>query len=262
MNLSGNTGVPAKNTKLSAVDVHKSFGDVHVLRGVSLDVEDAELVCLIGPSGGGKSTFLRTLNGLETIDRGTVRIDDDLLAGHDADERSTSKKQLRQTRSRTGMVFQQFNLFANMSVLDNVMSGPVYVNKVSRAEARDNAHQLLAMVGLANKAASYPGGLSGGQQQRVAIARALALRPEVMLFDEPTSALDPEMVNEVLDVMVKLREEGMTMVVVTHEMGFAKAAADRVGLIADGVICEIACPSELFDSPQHNRTKTFLEKVL
>ncbi|WP_405730737.1 amino acid ABC transporter ATP-binding protein [Streptomyces sp. NBC_01537] len=247
-------------TVVEAHQVRKSYGDVEVLKGIDLTVLRGEVVLVLGPSGGGKSTFLRTLNHLETPDSGTVRICGERIG---YGERGALREgRIAVQRRRTGMVFQQFNLFPNMTALDNVASGPVHVNGVPKSEARAAASELLAMVGLADKTGSYPAQLSGGQQQRVAIARALAMRPELLLFDEPTSALDPEMVGEVLDVMVRLREEGMTMIVVSHEMGFARAAADRVVFISDGLVVEDKAPDLFFSAPEHERTRQFLDRIL
>lgn len=249
---------------VDAAGVHKSFGDLQVLKGIDLQVRRGEVVCILGPSGGGKSTFLRTLNCLETIDEGSIRVCGERVGFRDGQvsAKRLHEKDIAKQRRHAGMVFQQFNLFGNMNALDNVSSGPIHVLGVDKAQARDDARALLKRVGLADKAAAYPLQLSGGQQQRVAIARALAMKPALMLFDEPTSALDPEMVKEVLDVLFELRREGMTMILVTHEMGFARAAADCVALIADGMIAEVASPSEFFTSPKSERTKQFLEKVL
>ncbi|MEV6591023.1 amino acid ABC transporter ATP-binding protein [Streptomyces acidicola] len=247
-------------TVVEASQVRKSYGDVEVLKGIDLTVRQGEVVLVLGPSGGGKSTFLRTLNHLETPDSGTVTICGERIGYGDKGALGESRIALQ--RRRTGMVFQQFNLFPNMTALDNVAAGPVHVNRVPRAEARAAAGELLAMVGLADKTGNYPAQLSGGQQQRVAIARALAMRPQLLLFDEPTSALDPEMVGEVLDVMVRLREEGMTMIVVSHEMGFARAAADRVVFISDGVVVEDKSPDLFFAAPEHQRTRQFLDRIL
>jgi ABC-type polar amino acid transport system ATPase subunit len=239
---------------ISVSDLHKSFGKLEVLKGISCEVSDREVVCVIGPSGSGKSTFLRCLNLIESITSGTVTIN-----GHDLNSSSTNRNLVRQD---VGMVFQSFNLFPHMSVLNNVMLAPMKVSKISRAEALTTAEALLAKVGLSEKADVYPSKLSGGQMQRVAIARALAMGPTVMLFDEPTSALDPETVGEVLGVMKNLAQEGMTMMVVTHEMGFAREVADRVIFMDDGVIVEEGSPKEIFERPQHQRTQTFLSKVL
>ncbi|MBK3564203.1 amino acid ABC transporter ATP-binding protein [Streptomyces sp. MBT62] len=247
-------------TVVEARQVRKSYGGVEVLKGIDLTVRRGEVVLVLGPSGGGKSTFLRTLNHLEIPDSGTVTICGERI-GY-GEKGALRERRIAVQRRRTGMVFQQFNLFPNMTALDNVASGPVHVNGVSKAEARVAAGELLAMVGLADKTGSYPAQLSGGQQQRVAIARALAMRPELLLFDEPTSALDPEMVGEVLDVMVRLREEGMTMIVVSHEMGFARAAADRVVFIADGTVVEDKSPDLFFSAPEHARTRQFLDRIL
>ena len=235
-------------------DLHKKFGTNEVLRGIDCRVEEQEVVCLIGPSGSGKSTFLRCLNGLETITSGEVTVN-----GHVVSDRKTDINTVRQ---QVGMVFQHFNLFPHLKVLDNIMLAPVKVAGVSREEARDKAVNLLAKVGLKDKTHAYPASLSGGQQQRVAIARALAMDPKVMLFDEPTSALDPEIVGEVLAVMQDLAREGMTMVVVTHEMGFARQVADRAIFMDGGVIVEEGSPSQVFGDPQHPRTQNFLSKVL
>jgi glutamate transport system ATP-binding protein len=234
--------------------VNKWFGDLHVLRDVSLTVDRGEVVVVIGPSGSGKSTLCRAVNRLETINSGSIRFD--------GRELPDEGRALARLRSEVGMVFQSFNLFAHMSVLENVMLGPVKVRKESKAVARERALSLLDRVGIANQADKLPVQLSGGQQQRAAIARALAMQPKAMLFDEPTSALDPEMVGEVLDVMTSLAKEGMTMIVVTHEMGFARAAADRVAFMADGQLVEQAPPAEFFGNPRSERARDFLSKVL
>lgn len=240
--------------KVEVKDLHKNFGELTVLKGINLEVEDREVVCMIGPSGSGKSTFLRCINALEETSGGTIIVD-----GYEI----TDKKQnINKIRENIGMVFQQFNLFPHMSVLKNIMMAPIDRKKKTKEEAEKKARQLLAAVGLAEKADEYPLNLSGGQQQRVAIARALAMEPDIMLFDEPTSALDPEMVGEVLNVMKKLAEDGMTMIVVTHEMGFAREVADRVVFMDGGVIVEQGTPEQVFGSPQHERTKAFLDKVL
>ena len=235
-------------------NLHKSFGQSEVLKGIDCDVQKSEVVCVIGPSGSGKSTFLRCLNMLEEITSGDVVVD-----GHNLRDPQTDINLLR---TEVGMVFQQFNLFPHKSVIENIMLAPLKVRKVSREDARVRALALLEKVGLRDKADSYPRQLSGGQQQRVAIARALAMEPKVMLFDEPTSALDPELVGEVLGVMKQLALEGMTMVVVTHEMGFAREVADRVMFMDEGVIVEEGEPERIFTEPQSERTKTFLDKVL
>ena len=243
-----------RSTMISVQGLRKHFGELEVLKGIDAEIAESEVVCVIGPSGSGKSTFLRCLNFLEKFDDGTVTI-----CGH---QLSKAKTNLNLVRRDVGMVFQSFNVFPHMKVLDNVMLAPVKVAKVDKAEARDRAMALLAKVGLTEKADVYPSKLSGGQQQRVAIARALAMQPKVMLFDEPTSALDPETVGEVLAVMKALAEEGMTMVVVTHEMGFAREVADRVLFMDHGLIVEQGTPRELFENPQHGRTQAFLSKIL
>ncbi|MBQ6455664.1 MAG: amino acid ABC transporter ATP-binding protein [Mogibacterium sp.] len=230
----------------------KSFGDLEVLKGIDQNVDEGEVLCIVGPSGSGKSTMLRCINRLEEPTGGEIYIDGELI----------TEKNLDRIRTKMGMVFQQFNLFPHMSVLDNLTCGPINVKKENKADAEKKALDLLARVGLADKADQFPRNLSGGQQQRVAIARALAMDPEVMLFDEPTSALDPEMVGEVLDVMKTLAREGMTMVVVTHEMGFAKEVADKVIFMDGGYIVEQGTPEEVLSNPQMDRTKDFLSKVL
>ncbi|WP_375804490.1 amino acid ABC transporter ATP-binding protein [Arsenicicoccus cauae] len=234
--------------------VNKHFGDLHVLRDIDLTVHEGEVVVLIGPSGSGKSTLCRTINRLETIESGSISID-----GRPLPEEG---KALAQLRSDVGMVFQSFNLFAHKTILDNVTLGPTKVRGVGRKDAEARARQLLDRVGVGHQADKYPAQLSGGQQQRVAIARSLAMDPKVMLFDEPTSALDPEMINEVLDVMTQLARSGMTMIVVTHEMGFARKAADRVVFMSDGRIVEQATPEQFFTNPQSDRAKDFLGKIL
>ncbi|MGW1741151.1 amino acid ABC transporter ATP-binding protein [Nocardia sp. NPDC001965] len=241
----------------------KAYNDLVVLDGIDFSVSKGEVVLLLGPSGSGKSTLLRTLNCLETIESGTVRVCGEMIGFTDDDRRrSLPETQLAKQRRRTGMVFQSFNLFPMMTALDNVASGPRHVLGTPKDLARRQARELLDLVGLGDKGDNYPSQLSGGQQQRVAIARALAMKPEVMLFDEPTSALDPEMVKEVLDVMIRLRDEGMTMVVVSHEMGFAKAAADRIVFMSDGKIVEDAGPDQFFGNPQNPRTRQFLRQIL
>ena len=234
-------------------NLHKAFGEVEVIKGVNLHIEPQEVVALIGPSGSGKSTLLRCMNYLEEPTAGKVTV-----AGTPLDGEANINK----VREEVGMVFQRFNLFPHMTALENIMLAPMKVKKVSRDDAAKKAKELLERVGLADKADNYPGQLSGGQQQRVAIARALAMEPKVMLFDEPTSALDPEMVGEVLDVMRSLAKEGMTMVIVTHEMGFAREVADRVLFVDDGQVLEQGAPQDLFEHPQQERTKNFLSKVL
>ena len=240
--------------KIEVTDLHKSYGDNEVLKGISLQVKPSEVVCMIGPSGSGKSTFLRCLNKLEAPDSGHIIID-----GYDIADPKTNIDLVRQN---IGMVFQHFNLFPNMSVLENITLAPVQLKKMTKEEAKTAALKYLERVGLSDKADANPTSLSGGQKQRVAIARALAMKPDVMLFDEPTSALDPEMVGDVLEVMQELAREGMTMVIVTHEMGFAKRVANRVIFFHDGVIREEGTPEEIFDHPQHPDTQNFLEKVL
>jgi polar amino acid transport system ATP-binding protein len=232
----------------------KYFGKVKALKNVSLEVATGEVVLIIGPSGSGKSTLLRSINRLERLTSGEVWLDDEQLTHHASD--------IRRIREEIGMVFQNFNLFPHLSALDNIALGPIHVKRMTRVEAHHVAQELLARVGLAEKADAYPDELSGGQQQRVAIARALAMSPKVMLFDEPTSALDPEMIKEVLDVMLALAKEGMTMVVVSHEMGFARAAASRCIFMDEGQIVEEGTPDRLFSAPTQERTKLFLSKVL
>lgn len=237
---------------IKATDIHKEFNGLHAVKGVDLTVEDGEVLCIIGPSGSGKSTLLRCLNMLETPDSGEVEVDG---------VRVTTEN-LAQMRARMAMVFQNFNLFSHLSVLDNITIAPVHVKGIAKDKAAAKAMELLKLVGLADKADAYPRSLSGGQKQRVAIARALAMDPEIILFDEPTSALDPEMVGEVLDVMKKLAEEGMTMLVVTHEIGFAREVADDVIFMADGQIVESGTAEQIFENPVCERTRDFLRKVL
>ncbi|PRZ35237.1 amino acid ABC transporter ATP-binding protein (PAAT family) [Antricoccus suffuscus] len=234
--------------------VNKWYGDLHVLKDVNLDVNRGEVVVVLGPSGSGKSTLCRCINRLETIGEGEIVIDGKILP--------EEGKELAALRAEVGMVFQSFNLFAHKSILDNVTLGPIKVKKMSKKDAEEEGMKLLDRVGIGNQASKMPAQLSGGQQQRVAIARSLAMHPKVMLFDEPTSALDPEMVQEVLDVIVQLAKEGMTMVVVTHEMGFAHKAADRVIFMADGQIVEQAPPDEFFSNPKSDRARDFLGKIL
>lgn len=234
--------------------VNKHYGSLHVLKDINLEVGKGEVIILLGPSGSGKSTLCRTINRLETIDSGSISIDGKILP--------EEGKELANLRAEVGMVFQSFNLFAHKSILDNVTLGPRKVRGLSKSEAEEEAMTLLRKVGVDSQAQKMPAQLSGGQQQRVAIARALAMRPKVMLFDEPTSALDPEMVNEVLDTMVNLAREGMTMIVVTHEMGFARRAADRIVFLANGEIVEQATPDEFFSNPKSDRAKDFLGKIL
>ncbi|MFI9817043.1 amino acid ABC transporter ATP-binding protein [Saccharothrix variisporea] len=234
--------------------VDKFFGPLHVLKQVNLEVPKGQVVVVLGPSGSGKSTLCRTINRLEPINAGTIEVDGQPLPAEG--------KELARLRADVGMVFQSFNLFAHKSIVDNVMLAPVKVRKTPSAQARKTAMELLERVGIANQAEKFPAQLSGGQQQRAAIARALAMKPKVMLFDEPTSALDPEMVQEVLDVMTTLAREGMTMLVVTHEMGFARKAADRVIFMADGEVVEDSTPEDFFSAPKSNRAKDFLGKIL
>ena len=234
--------------------VNKHFGALHVLKDIDLSVDAGEVVVVIGPSGSGKSTLCRAINRLETIDSGSISLDGKPLP--------QEGKELARLRADVGMVFQSFNLFAHKTILDNVTLGPIKVRGLSKADAEKKATALLERVGVAHQAAKYPAQLSGGQQQRVAIARALAMDPKVILFDEPTSALDPEMINEVLDVMTALATSGMTMVVVTHEMGFARRAADRVVFMADGELVETAAPEDFFTAPKSDRARDFLSKIL
>ncbi|MCQ6281294.1 amino acid ABC transporter ATP-binding protein [Bacillus sp. EB600] len=239
---------------ISVKKLRKSFGNVEVLKDINAEIQEKEVICVIGPSGSGKSTFLRCLNRLEEITGGEV-----VINGHNITD---PKININKVRQDVGMVFQQFNLFPHKTVLENITLGPIKVRGISKAEAEKIAYDLLDKVGLQEKANSYPGELSGGQKQRVAIARALAMNPKIMLFDEPTSALDPEMVGEVLEVMKQLAKEGMTMIVVTHEMGFAREVGDRVIFMDGGYIVEENKPNELFSNPHHERTKAFLSKVL
>ena len=234
--------------------VEKHYGDLHVLKDINLTVRKGEMLVIVGPSGSGKSTMCRTINRLETIDSGDIRIDGKPLP--------QEGKELAKLRAEVGMVFQSFNLFANKTILENVTLAPIKVRHMDKKEAEDLAMDLLGRVGVASQASKMPSQLSGGQQQRVAIARALAMQPKVMLFDEPTSALDPEMVNEVLDVMVELAHEGMTMLCVTHEMGFARKVADKVVFMADGQILEQSTPDDFFEHPKTDRAKDFLSKIL
>ena len=239
---------------ISIAGVNKYYGDYHALRDINLEIPAGQVVVILGPSGSGKSTLCRTINRLETIDSGEIRINGKLLP--------EEGKELTRLRAEVGMVFQQFNLFSHMPIRDNVTLAPLKVRKISKAEARERADKLLARVGIAEQADKYPAQLSGGQQQRVAIARALAMDPKVMLFDEPTSALDPEMINEVLDVMTDLAKGGMTMVCVTHEMSFARRVADRILFMAEGSIVEDADPETFFTNPQSDRAKDFLAKIV
>ena len=244
--------------------VRKRFGRLEVLKGVSLEVGKGEVLCILGPSGSGKSTFLRCINHLEKIDGGRLWVDGTLVGYRQQGAKiyELRDSEVCRERSEIGMVFQRFNLFGHMTAIENVIEAPVHVRKVAKAQARREGSELLERVGLADKLDAYPYQLSGGQQQRVAIARALAMHPKLMLFDEPTSALDPELVGDVLAVMRRLASEGMTMVVVTHEMGFAREAADRVVMMDDGVIVEEGTPEEFFRSPREERTRQFLAKIL
>jgi polar amino acid transport system ATP-binding protein len=249
---------------VQAEGVRKAFGSIEVLRGIDLQVDLGEVFCVIGPSGSGKSTFLRCINHLEKIDAGRLYVDGELVG---YEQRGTKLYELKdreicRKRAEIGMVFQRFNLFAHMTVLENLIEAPIRVRKEARQSAIEHGWSLLERVGLAEKATSYPRQLSGGQQQRVAIARALAMRPKLMLFDEPTSALDPELVNEVLDAMRALTSDHMTMIVVTHEMGFAREVGDRLAFMDDGVILEVGRPREVLANPKHPRTQSFLSKVL
>ena len=246
--------MPTTQPLVSVEGVNKWFGDLHVLQNINLTVSQGEVVVVIGPSGSGKSTLCRTINRLEPIDEGTIRVDGQILP--------EEGKALAALRAEVGMVFQSFNLFAHKTILENVTLGPLKVRKMGKKDAEELAMKLLKRVGVESQAKKYPAQLSGGQQQRVAIARSLAMNPKVMLFDEPTSALDPEMINEVLDVMTGLAKEGMTMIVVTHEMGFARKAADRVIFMSDGQIVEEATPEEFFTSPRSERARDFLSKLL
>ncbi|WP_311198423.1 amino acid ABC transporter ATP-binding protein [Corynebacterium sanguinis] len=248
---------------IQAENVWKSFGSLDVLKGIDLTVEPGSVTCLIGPSGSGKSTFLRCVNHLEKVTAGRLYVDGELIGYrerggtlYEMSERDAAKQ-----RRDIGMVFQQFNLFGHRTVLDNIMEAPIHVKGVPAAKAKERAMELLAMVGLESKAGAYPIQLSGGQQQRVAIARAVAMEPKLMLFDEPTSALDPELVGEVLSVMKRLAEDGMTMLVVTHEMNFAREVADKVAFMADGRIVEYGAPAQVLDNPQQERTQSFLSTL-
>lgn len=244
----------AATAKVIVNDLKKSFGKNEVLKGIDLTINQGEVVCIIGPSGSGKSTFLRCLNRLEDINGGEVLVDGTNIADKTID--------INKARQNIGMVFQHFNLFPHLSVLENITLAPTELGKTQKDASKEQALSLLEQVGLADKAEAFPNSLSGGQKQRVAIARALAMNPDIMLFDEPTSALDPEMVGDVLNVMKDLAKEGMTMVVVTHEMGFAREVADRVIFMDGGYVVEEGKPEDIFSNPQHNRTKEFLDKVL
>jgi polar amino acid transport system ATP-binding protein len=249
---------------VKAEAVHKSYGRLEVLRGIDLEVYPKEVMCMIGPSGSGKSTFLRCINHLEKIDAGRLSVDGDLVGYRQRGDKlhELADREICRKRSEIGMVFQRFNLFPHMTALENIVEAPIRVKKESRAAAVARARGLLDRVGLADKVDDYPNQLSGGQQQRVAIARALAMQPKLMLFDEPTSALDPELVGDVLDVMRSLAKDGMTMVVVTHEMGFAREVGDSLVFMDGGVIVETGKPRDVLANPQHDRTRAFLSKVL
>jgi polar amino acid transport system ATP-binding protein len=249
---------------VKAEAVHKNFGRLEVLRGIDLEVWPREVMCMIGPSGSGKSTFLRCINHLEKIDAGRLSVDGELVGYRQHGDKLYELRdaEVCRKRSEIGMVFQRFNLFPHMTVLENVIEAPILVKRENRAVAAERGRRLLERVGLAEKISGYPNQLSGGQQQRVAIARALAMQPKLMLFDEPTSALDPELVGEVLDVMRGLAEDGMTMVVVTHEMGFAREVGDTLVFMDGGVVVEAGKPREVLTKPQHERTRSFLSKVL
>ena len=251
-------------SEVQFLNVHKDFSGMEVLKGINFTVESGQVACLIGPSGSGKSTLLRCVNHLETTSSGTILVGGRMIGYEVHGDRliEAHQKDINKRRSRIGMVFQSFNLFGHMTALENVMMGPVKLLKVPKAQAEAEARELLAKVGLADRTGHYPAQLSGGQQQRVAIARALSMKPDLMLFDEPTSALDPELVGEVLDVMKALARDGMTMIVVTHEMGFAREVADVVAFMDGGVIVEAGDPTEIISRPQHERTKAFLSKVL
>ena len=249
---------------VQASNVHKRFGSIEVLKGIDMMVERGEVTCLIGPSGSGKTTLLRCINHLEQISGGRLYVDGVLVGYHQRGEKlhELRPREAAKQRRDIGMVFQHFNLFPHMTALQNIIEAPTRVKRQSKGEAEETAYALLKRVGLEDKAKTYPAQLSGGQQQRVAIARALAMKPKLMLFDEPTSALDPELVGEVLDVMKQLANDGMTMIVVTHEMGFAREVADKLVFMDDGVVVEAGNPREVLANPQHERTKAFLSKVL
>lgn len=249
---------------VEARGVRKQFGSTEILKGVNLRVQRGSVTCLIGPSGSGKTTFLRCINHLEKVDAGRLYVDDQLIGYEERNDRlyELKPRQIAKSRLKTGMVFQRFNLFPHMTVLENIIEAPLQVLKRRRDEMTEEAHILMARVGLADRGASYPRELSGGQQQRIAIARALAMKPKLMLFDEPTSALDPELVGEVLEVMKSLAEAGMTMVVVTHELGFAREVGDQIVFMDGGVVVESGSPAAVLGSPSHDRTRAFLSKVL
>lgn len=246
--------IPSYHPIIIARDVHKWYGNFHALRGIDMEVYKGEVIVIFGPSGSGKSTFIRTLNRLEEHQRGQIIVD--------GIELTRDVRNIEKIRAETGMVFQQFNLFPHLTVLQNIMLAPLWVRKWSRTEAEEIARQLLTRVGIPEQAEKYPAQLSGGQQQRVAIARALAMQPKILLFDEPTSALDPEMIKEVLDVMIQLAKSGMTMLVVTHEMGFARAVAHRMFFFDEGQIVESGTPDDIFKRPREARTRLFLSQIL
>ena len=239
---------------IHCTDVHKWYGDFHALRGIDMDVYEGEVIVIFGPSGSGKSTFIRTINRLEEHQQGEIIVDGIKLS-HDV-------RNIELIRMETGMVFQQFNLFPHLSVMQNITLAPIWVRNFPKDKAEEKAIELLKLVGIPEQARKFPGNLSGGQQQRVAIARALAMEPKIMLFDEPTSALDPEMIKEVLDTMINLAKSGMTMIVVTHEMGFAREVADRMYFFDEGLIVETGTPHEIYNNPQEDRTKLFLSQIL
>jgi polar amino acid transport system ATP-binding protein len=253
-----------KTPMVSSENVHKHFGRNQVLKGITLEVASGEVMCLLGPSGSGKSTFLRCINHLETVDAGELRVDGELVGYREANGKIYEQKpaEVAHDRSSIGMVFQRFNLFPHMTAIQNIIEAPIKVQGKSKSEATEEARTLLDNVGLLDRAGAYPSQLSGGQQQRIAIARALAMKPKLMLFDEPTSALDPELVGDVLEVMRQLADDGMTMVVVTHEIGFAREAGDQLVFMDEGVVVEQGDPREVIANPQHERTKTFLSRVL
>ena len=252
--LSVETGQSLSEPIIELVDMHKWYGDFHVLNGINLTVHKQERIVICGPSGSGKSTLIRCINRLEEHQRGQIVVD--------GIELTSNIKNIEKIRAEVGMVFQHFNLFPHLSIIENLTLGPIWVRKTPKKEAQETAMYYLEKVHIAEQAKKYPGQLSGGQQQRVAIARSLCMNPKVMLFDEPTSALDPEMIKEVLDVMIDLAQEGMTMIVVTHEMGFAKSVAHRVLFMDSGLIVEANTPEEFFENPQHDRTKLFLSQIL
>jgi polar amino acid transport system ATP-binding protein len=263
--VAASTGTTTPVTPMvESLQVHKSYGRVEVLRGITLKVLPREVMCLIGPSGSGKSTFLRCINHLEKINAGKLSVDGALVGYRERGTRlhELHEREVARQRTEIGMVFQRFNLFPHMTALENIVEAPIRVKGESREAARAHARELLEKVGLGDREAAYPNQLSGGQQQRVAIARALAMRPKLMLFDEPTSALDPELVGDVLAVMRQLAEDGMTMIVVTHEMGFAREVGDSLVFMDEGVVVESGTPREVIGNPQHERTRTFLSKVL